>query len=69
MSNWNKVEDSLPDLYDIMGCDISAEVLVRKYNNDYDIASVWVAKEVTTWRDNHGNIIENITHWKTITPI
>ena len=69
MSNWNKVEDSLPDLYEVMGYDISPEVLVRKSNNSYDIASIWVVNEVSTWRDKHGNIIKNITHWKTITPI
>jgi len=68
MNTWTKV-DTLPETYDIMGSDISAEVLVRKYNNGYDIASVWVTNEVTTWRGNHGNIIENVTHWKTITPI
>jgi len=68
MNTWTKV-DTLPETYDIMGIDVSPEVLVRKYNNDYDIAYIWVVNEVTTWRDNRGNTIENVTHWKTITPI
>ena len=58
--NFISVDTKLPELYDVLGLQVSTIVPVILKNKSYQCASLWN----NTWRSAfNGEVIENVAYW------